>query len=139
MGRRVARHAACARSAGLGRQEAAPRHRHLVTVLRLILLIAFGAIALGAGRSDFTSITEIEPTIVVEARYATAHNFVGRPITGYGKNLCLLSRPAASALQKVQTALKEFGFGLKVYDCYRPARAVQDFIAWAKDLRDLKM
>jgi D-alanyl-D-alanine dipeptidase len=50
--------------------------------------------------------------------------------------VCLLTRKAAAALDKVQAELRPLGLGLKVYDCYRPQRAVADFVAWAKDLDD---
>lgn len=69
-------------------------------------------------------------------RYAGARNFVGRPIAGYEANLCLLTEEAAAALALVQRDLAASGRGLKVFDCYRPARAVADFVAWARDLED---
>jgi D-alanyl-D-alanine dipeptidase len=74
--------------------------------------------------------------LVVDMRYAGARNFVGRPIAGYGAPLCLLTREAAAALAAVQRDLAASRRGLKVYDCYRPARAVADFAAWARDLDD---
>jgi zinc D-Ala-D-Ala dipeptidase len=77
--------------------------------------------------------------LVVDMRYASARNFVGRPIAGYSAPLCLLTREAAAALAGVQRDLAASGRGLKVYDCYRPARAVADFAAWARDLDDQAM
>jgi zinc D-Ala-D-Ala dipeptidase len=77
--------------------------------------------------------------LVVDMRYAGARNFVGRPIAGYDAPLCLLTREAATALAAVQRDLAASGRGLKVYDCYRPARAVADFAAWARDLDDQRM
>ena len=50
------------------------------------------------------------------------HNFVGRPIDGYLEPRCLLTRQAAQALHRVQTAALRAGYSLKVYDCYRPQR-----------------
>ena len=52
---------------------------------------------------------------------------------------CYLTRPAAEALRQVQEALRPFGLGLKVFDAYRPQRAVDHFVRWAKDLNDTKM
>ena len=69
-------------------------------------------------------------------RYASAHNFVGRRIDGYERPLCLLTPQAAQALARVQQDLRPQGLGLKVYDCYRPRRAVADFAGWARDLSD---
>ncbi len=71
-------------------------------------------------------------------RYAGSENFIGRPIVGYQAPICLLTRETVAALGHVQAQLQVFGFGLKVYDCYRPKRAVADFVAWAKDLNDQK-
>jgi len=76
---------------------------------------------------------------MVEARYASPHNFVGRPIDGYDKPLCYLTRPAATALAQVVADLEPRGLTLKVFDCYRPARAVAHFVRWARSLRDQSM
>jgi D-alanyl-D-alanine dipeptidase len=76
--------------------------------------------------------------LVVEMRYAGSHNFVGVPVDGYEKPVCLLTRPAAEALAQVQRDLSAQKLGLKVFDCYRPARAVAHFIRWARDVHDTK-
>lgn len=80
----------------------------------------------------FVVLTDVDPTIETDVRYATAHNFVGRPIVGYAEPLCVLTRPAAEALARVQRAARSTGHRLKVYDCYRPQRAVDDFVTWAR-------
>ncbi|MGW2627065.1 M15 family metallopeptidase [Micromonospora taraxaci] len=80
----------------------------------------------------FVVLTDLDPRIHTDIRYATPHNFVGRPITGYREPLCLLTRQAAEALRRVQDAALAGGHSLKVYDCYRPQPAVDDFVAWAK-------
>ncbi|WP_446215383.1 M15 family metallopeptidase [Micromonospora sp. IBHARD004] len=82
--------------------------------------------------ADFVVLSDVDPSIHSDIRYATAHNFVGRPIAGYPEPLCLLTRPAAEALRRVQAAALGQGRSLKVYDCYRPQRAVDEFVAWAK-------
>ncbi|MCP4383770.1 MAG: M15 family metallopeptidase [Hyphomicrobiales bacterium] len=89
--------------------------------------------------ADFVDVSEIVPGLVVEARYAGYFNFVGQPIDGYEAAKCLLTRPAAEALARVQEALEPYGFGLKVFDCYRPARAVAEFVAWSRDADDTRM
>ena len=76
------------------------------------------------------------PDLVVEMRYAGGENFVGRAIDGYEAPICLLTRQAGGALVQVQQELSAFGLGLKVFDCYRPARAVADFAQWARDPQD---
>ncbi|MBM7494684.1 D-alanyl-D-alanine dipeptidase [Micromonospora luteifusca] len=80
----------------------------------------------------FVVLTDVDPRIHADIRYATAHNFVGRPITAYREPLCLLTRQAAEALRRVQDAALAGGHSLKVYDCYRPQPAVDDFVAWSK-------
>jgi len=69
-------------------------------------------------------------------RYFGEHNFVGRRIDGYDAPVCLLTREAALALAQVQRELEPRGLGLKVFDCYRPARAVAHFIRWAQNVGD---
>jgi zinc D-Ala-D-Ala dipeptidase len=76
---------------------------------------------------------DVDPTIVQDIRYAGSHNFVGRPIRGYLAAECILSEPAANALKDVQSRLAEKKLSLIVWDCYRPKRAVDDFLQWSKD------
>jgi D-alanyl-D-alanine dipeptidase len=71
-------------------------------------------------------------------RYFGKDNFVGARIDGYEAARCLLTRQAAAALARVQRDLASQGFGLKVFDCYRPARAVAHFVRWARDLKDVR-
>src|SRR5690348_14504458 len=77
--------------------------------------------------SGFVYLSKVDPTIVQELRYAGDHNFIGRPIKGYEQAKgCILTQEAAQALQQVQTELRKSFLSLKVYDCYRPQRAVND-------------
>jgi D-alanyl-D-alanine dipeptidase len=76
---------------------------------------------------------DIDPTIVQDIRYAGSHNFVGRPIRGYLAAECVLSVTAANALETVQRRLAEKKLSLIVWDCYRPKRAVDDFLQWSKE------
>jgi len=89
--------------------------------------------------SDFVALGDVDPTILQEIRYFTEHNFTGDPVVGYLKPMCILTRPAAAALVRAQQDLIERGYTLKVYDCYRPQRAVNDFVAWAEDVSDRRM
>ncbi|WP_435209516.1 M15 family metallopeptidase [Streptomyces sp. bgisy034] len=88
---------------------------------------------------DFVALRNVDPTIIQEMRYFTPHNFVGERIDGYRQPLCILTRPAAEALHKAQLRLLRQGYSLKVYDCYRPQRAVDHFVRWAEDLDDQAM
>lgn len=99
----------------------------------LFSLVSACAHADEARPQAFVDARTVVPGLVVEMRYAGSENFVGRPIAGYAAPVCLLSRPTAEALNKVQTQLAAFGLGLKVFDCYRPARAVADFARWVRD------
>ncbi|WP_330237969.1 M15 family metallopeptidase [Streptomyces sp. NBC_00525] len=87
----------------------------------------------------FVSLRSVDPTIIQEMRYPTAHTFMGGPVDGYRQPLCILTRPAAEALRRAQRELLRQGYSLKVYDCYRPQRAVDHFVRWAKDLDDETM
>jgi zinc D-Ala-D-Ala dipeptidase len=78
----------------------------------------------------------VVPGLVSDIRYAGSHNFIGRPIAGYRGPRCLLTQPAAGALAQVARDLAARGLVIKVFDCYRPARAVADFVRWAHDLKD---
>lgn len=87
----------------------------------------------------FVRLSAIAPQIEQDIRYAGNHNFVGRPIEGYDAGECILTQQAADALVAVARDLESERLGLKVYDCYRPARAVANFADWASDLNDLDM
>ena len=86
-----------------------------------------------AGLVDIRSLV---PDIEEDIRYAGDDNFVGRRIDGYGAARCYLLRDAAEALRQVETAARSRGMRLKLFDCYRPARAVRHFVRWARDLGD---
>lgn len=89
--------------------------------------------------AEFVALADIDPSILQDIRYATPHNFTGDPVDGYLAPVCILTRPAAEALARAQRDFTEDGYTLKVYDCYRPQRAVDDFVAWARDLTDQRM
>ncbi|TDC33959.1 M15 family metallopeptidase, partial [Micromonospora sp. KC213] len=89
--------------------------------------------------ADVVVLSEVDPSITTDIRYATGHNFLGRPVDGYQQPVCLLTRSAAEALSRVQATARGYGYGLRVYDCYRPRRAVDDFVRWAKDPTDQRM
>ena len=75
---------------------------------------------------------EVDRTILQDMRYATANNFTGRRVAGYEAAECILLRNVAEALARAQAELWKSELSLKVYDCYRPRRAVQAFVEWAK-------
>lgn len=87
----------------------------------------------------FVYLHEAIPDIEYEIRYAGSNNFIGRPITGYDSEVALFTTEAAEALKKVQESVKKKGYRIKVFDAYRPQRAVNHFITWAKDPADTLM
>ncbi len=88
---------------------------------------------------DFVALEDVDPSIAQEIRYDTPHNFIGDPVAGYDAPICILTRPAAEALARAQRNFTERGYSLKVYDCYRPQSAVDEFVDWALDLGDQRM
>jgi len=84
----------------------------------------------------FVDAAAVVPRLIVDARYAGSHNFVGRPVAGYEAARCLLAQTAAAALAEVARDLAPRGLVLKVFDCYRPTQAVANFVRWAHDLND---
>lgn len=84
----------------------------------------------------FVYVETIIPTIKVDLRYCGSNNFIGKPIDGYKKEKVILTRQAAFALKKVQDELQQYNLSVMVYDAYRPQRAVNHFVRWAKDLYD---
>src|SRR5882672_3348828 len=81
----------------------------------------------------FVFLRDIDPTIVQDIRYAGSNNFVGRPLAGYGAAECVVKREVGLALKTIQQELAAQKLSLKMLDCYRPARAVADMVAWARD------
>lgn len=79
---------------------------------------------------------DVDPSIEQDIRYATAANFTGDRVPGYQAAECMLTLATAAALRRVQVGLAQRGLSLKVYDCYRPERAVRAFIRWTRQPGD---
>ena len=86
--------------------------------------------------AGFVRLGAAMPGIVLDVRYYGAANFAGAPVDGYEAPVAILTEPAAAALREVQALLRERGFGLKVFDAYRPQAAVDHFVRWAADRSD---
>ena len=86
--------------------------------------------------SQFVNITDVVPDAILEIRYHSTYNFVGARIDGYEEPTALLTRQAADSLRAVSLDLKRHGYVLKIYDAYRPQRAVDHFMRWSQDLTD---
>jgi D-alanyl-D-alanine dipeptidase len=81
-------------------------------------------------------ITQLAPDIDLDIRYAGARNFTGARVDGYEAPRCYLLRPVAEALARVERSLREQGYRVSIFDCYRPMRAVRHFVRWAADTQD---
>ena len=102
----------------------------------IFLLFVFITPLLAQVPGGFVNVKEFIPSVVLDLRYATEHNFLGVKVDGYEAYKCYLTKKAATALKKVQDELLKKGYSLKIYDAYRPQRAVDHFIRWAKAIDD---
>jgi D-alanyl-D-alanine dipeptidase len=113
--------------------------------VRAVMAAAMTTIAFATGDAAFAQnvlpdalvyLRDVDPTITQDIRYATFNNFTGKPLPGYDAAECVLTRQTAFALKQVQADLAASNLALKVYDCYRPERAVRAMAAWSQDGRD---
>jgi D-alanyl-D-alanine dipeptidase len=116
--------------------------RHLRAIVILLLLISF--VSCNKQKDEtlpdgFVYITNTVPDVILEIRYYSFYNFIGKRIDGYMSPVAILSKPAADALYKANSNLTKQGYVLKVFDAYRPQRAVDHFVRWAKDESDTLM
>jgi len=89
--------------------------------------------------SGFVLLGDAVPDAILEIRYYSTYNFVGDRIDGYEEPAALLTKEAAEALRAVSGDLKVRGYRLKIYDAYRPQKAVSHFMRWAMDPEDIRM
>ncbi|MBQ6421695.1 MAG: M15 family metallopeptidase [Clostridia bacterium] len=89
--------------------------------------------------SDFVLLSDVAPDVILEIRYYSTYNFVGDRIDGYEQPLALLTKEAAAALKEASDEFNTRGYRLKVYDAYRPQKAVSHFVRWAQDATDTRM
>lgn len=88
---------------------------------------------------NFVEVKSLIPDALLDIRYFSNHNFVGKPIEGYKDSVALMTREGAEALKKAADELREKGYRIKIYDAYRPDDAVQHFRRWVGDMKDQKM
>ncbi|MBP5313672.1 MAG: M15 family metallopeptidase [Eggerthellaceae bacterium] len=94
---------------------------------------------LSGDSSGFVLLSEAVPDAILEIRYYSTYNFVGDRIDGYEEPLAFLTKEAAAALKAVSDELVGMGYRLKIYDAYRPQKAVTNFKNWALDVNDVRM
>ena len=89
--------------------------------------------------SQFVTLTDVVPDAILEIRYFGTYNFVGQHIDGYEEPTALLTKKAAQALKAVSDDVLSQGYRLKIYDAYRPQKAVDHFVRWAADTAAVDM
>ena len=89
--------------------------------------------------SVFVSIGEMIPDVLLDIRYYSSFNFIGERIDGYEEPAALITREAAQALKAVSDEAARQGLRLKIFDAYRPQKAVDHFMRWAADPADIRM
>lgn len=87
----------------------------------------------------FVNVTDIVPDAILEIRYHSTYNFIGTRIDGYDQPVAILTRQAADSLRAVGEELRKQGYQLKIFDAYRPQKAVDHFVRWGKDIDDTVM
>lgn len=87
---------------------------------------------------SFIDVQKVIPGIIMDIRYAGPHNFLGENVDGYLAPKCYLTKEAANALANVQKDLEPYALSIKIYDCYRPQRAVNHFLRWAKEIENTR-
>lgn len=89
-------------------------------------------------RDGFVYLDQVLKSARYDVRYAGTDNFVGEPIDGYRTARIILTREAAVALAAVEQDVALSGLALKIFDGYRPQRAVDEFRRWAADPQDTR-
>ena len=108
--------------------------RRIFSIILTLIAFALASAALAQTLpGGFVHLREIDPTIIQDIRYAGANNFVGRPLNGYDAAECVVTREVGLKLKAIQRDLATRKLSLKMFDCYRPARAVADMVAWSKN------
>jgi D-alanyl-D-alanine dipeptidase len=109
------------------------RKLNLPALILLTAIAPSGSAAAQALPGEFGYLRDLDPSIIQDIRYAGSNNFTGRPMAGYGAAECVVKRVVGLALQNVQRELAPQRLSLKMLDCYRPARAVADMVAWSQN------
>ena len=89
--------------------------------------------------SGFVVLADLVPGIVQEIRYYSSYNFIGDRIDGYEEPCALMTVEAARALETASSEAYVMGYRLKVFDAYRPAGAVRQFVLWGIEDTDIRM
>ena len=126
-----------------------PGRRTIASMKQWLCLFAAAAVvlAVSACQTDgadatppgFVHVAEAIPDAILEVRYYSTYNFIGDRIRGYERPTPMLTVEAAEALKAVSDELIPQGYRLKIYDTYRPQRAVDHFVEWSHKADDTRM
>ena len=89
--------------------------------------------------SGFCLMSDYVPSVIQEIRYFSTYNFIGERIDGYEEPVALMTREAARALKDAANEFFVMGYRIKLFDAYRPVRAVKHFVLWALEDTDIRM
>ncbi len=89
--------------------------------------------------SGFVLLADYIPSVIQEIRYYSTFNFIGDRIDGYEEPCAVITKEAARALKEVSNEMIVKGYRLKIFDAYRPAKAVRHFVLWGIEDLDLRM
>jgi D-alanyl-D-alanine dipeptidase len=117
-------------------------------VIIFILIIIISTIVASSGKiiinpiydnSDFVIITEEIPEILTELRYYTSYNFIGKKINGYEEPVAIIKKEVIESLKNASRYFMKDGYLIKIWDSYRPQKAVDQFYDWLKNTSDITM
>ena len=107
--------------------------------ISILFFLAIAALLSGCSQRHFVAVSESVPDAILEIRYFGTYNFVGDRVDGYLQPTAMLTKEAAAALKEVSDDVIKLGYRLKIYDAYRPQRAVDHFVRWAANVGDTRM
>lgn len=112
--------------------------------MRKIIYVAIALLAVAScetrkSQEGFVLVTDVIPDAMLDIRYYGTFNFIGDRIPGYNHPVAWLTRQAADSLKLVSDDLAAKGYRIRIYDCYRPQKAVDYFMEWARDTLDVRM
>ena len=105
----------------------------------LFSMTGCASICTGGNPDGFVMLAEAVPDAILEPRYYSTYNFIGDRIDGHEEPCAILSKEAATALKAASDEAVRRGYRLKIYDAYRPQRAVAHCVRWSKDTSDTRM
>ena len=114
-------------------------NKRLLTGFLLVIMGTIMASGQQTMNNNFVMLSEAVPDAILEIRYHSTYNFVGQRIDGYEQPIAMLTKRAADSLRAVSDDVMRMGYRIKIYDAYRPQKAVDHFVRWARVVSDTLM